>query len=60
MITDEIEKSACKSVLCWLATVSEEGIPDVSSKEISTFHGDSTLLISNIASPQSIRLQTAF
>ncbi|QMU27518.1 pyridoxamine 5'-phosphate oxidase family protein [Adhaeribacter radiodurans] len=55
MITDEIRRYASKSILCWLATVSEEGIPNVSPKEIFTFYDESTLLIAHIASPQSIR-----
>lgn len=55
MLTEQIKEYISRSVLCWLATVSREGIPNVSPKEIFTFYGDSGLLIANVASPQSIR-----
>lgn len=55
MLTDEIKKFVNQSVLCWLATASKEGIPNVSPKEAFTAYGNSNLLIANIASPQSIR-----
>jgi len=42
-------------VLCWLATVSEEGVPNVSPKELFVFEGEKHLLIANIASPQSVK-----
>jgi len=41
--------------LCWLATVSEEGVPNVSPKELFVFEGEKHLLIANIASPQSVK-----
>lgn len=44
-----------RSVLCWLATVSPEGEPNVSPKEIFTAYGANQILIANIASPQSVR-----
>jgi len=44
-----------RSVLCWLATVSADGVPNVSPKEVFAVHGDETLLVANIASPGSIR-----
>lgn len=44
-----------ESVLCWLATSSLQGEPNVSPKEIfKLFKGDS-IVIANIASPQSAR-----
>lgn len=43
-----------KSVLCWLATVDSDGMPNVSPKEIFTYGADDTLLIAHIASPQSV------
>lgn len=42
-------------VLCWLATVSEKGVPNVSPKELFVFEGEKHLLIANIASPQSVK-----
>ncbi|MEM9218384.1 MAG: pyridoxamine 5'-phosphate oxidase family protein [Cyanobacteria bacterium P01_F01_bin.150] len=44
-----------QSVLCWLATVDADGIPNVSPKEAFTAYGNSELLIANIASPSSAR-----
>lgn len=43
------------SVLCWMATVDDKGMPNVSPKEIFCMHGERDLLIANIASPQSVR-----
>jgi predicted pyridoxine 5'-phosphate oxidase superfamily flavin-nucleotide-binding protein len=54
MLSDEIKSSIDNSVLCWLATVSTQQIPNVSPKEIFTYQGESTLLIANIASPKSV------
>lgn len=51
----EIIKSIDKSVLCWLATVSKEGIPNVSPKECFTHFGPNSIIVANIASPQTIR-----
>ena len=55
MLRPEILASAQKSVLCWLATADAQGQPNVSPKEIFTFHGAEYLLIANIASPTSVR-----
>ena len=55
MLTEEIKKYLECSILCWLATASKEGTPNVSPKEIFTFYGASNLLIANIASTQSVR-----
>jgi predicted pyridoxine 5'-phosphate oxidase superfamily flavin-nucleotide-binding protein len=54
MITDDVKKYIDKSVLCWLATCDKDLMPNVSPKEIFTYQGDSTLLIANLASPNSI------
>lgn len=55
MITAEIKKYIHQSVLCWLATSSADNTPNVSPKEIFHYHGDSNIIIANIASPQSIK-----
>lgn len=55
MLTDLIKNSIQHSVLCWLATVDAEGWPNVSPKEIFTYTDDHTIIIANIASPQSIQ-----
>ena len=43
------------SVLCWLATISEDGTPNVSPKEVFAAENDSSILIAHIASPKSVR-----
>lgn len=54
-ITKEIQKSIDKSVLCWLATSSNENIPNVSPKEIFRFYKDDKIIVANIASPQTVK-----
>ena len=54
-LTASIKKSIDNSVLCWLATVSSKNIPNVSPKEIFNYFEKETIIIANIASPQSIR-----
>jgi predicted pyridoxine 5'-phosphate oxidase superfamily flavin-nucleotide-binding protein len=55
MISDEIKQYIDKSVLCWLATVDGEQMPNVSPKEVFTYYDNSTVIIANIASPQSAK-----
>ena len=54
-LTTEIKESISKSVLCWLATVSDKKIPNVSPKEIFNYYGDDKIIVANIASPQTVR-----
>ena len=54
-LTTAIKKSIDRSVLCWLATVSEEGMPNVSPKEVFTYYGTDSIIIANIASPQTVK-----
>lgn len=54
MLNKEIIKSINDSVLCWLATVDQDGMPNVSPKEAFLADGDKHLLIANIASPNSV------
>ncbi len=54
-LTQEIKNSIETSVLCWLATTSRDGIPNVSPKEIFDYYGKDNLIIANIASPGSIK-----
>ena len=51
LITDKIAESIDQSVLCWLATVSEDGFPNVSPKEAFLHDGKGRILVANIASP---------
>lgn len=53
MFTSELQASAHNSILCWLATVSVDGQPNVSPKEIFTCFDSEHLVIANIASPKS-------
>lgn len=55
MLTPDIKKYIDQSVLCWLATVSKDGIPNVSPKEIFTYLDGEHIGIAHIASPNSIR-----
>lgn len=44
-----------KAVLCWLATVRADGIPNVSPKELWRMHDHATVVIADIASGGSVR-----
>ena len=55
VLSQEIRKSIERSVLCWLATASKEGTPNVSPKEAFTMFGEDAIIIANIASPQTIK-----
>ena len=52
---EKIKKNIDKSVLCWLATVSKDMIPNVSPKEVFTYYGMDQIIIANIASPNSVK-----
>lgn len=53
---DETLRSELRSsVLCWLATVDAEGVPNVSPKELFALRGDRELVIADVASPGSVR-----
>lgn len=54
-LTDEIKTHLGRSVLCWLATIAEDGTPNVSPKEIFIPEGDKYILIAHVASPKSVR-----
>jgi len=55
MLTPDIKKYIDQSVLCWLATVSKDGIPNVSPKEMFTYLDAEHIGIAHIASPNSLR-----
>ncbi|SHH56054.1 pyridoxamine 5'-phosphate oxidase family protein [Winogradskyella jejuensis] len=54
-LTQEIKDAIDKSVLCWLATVSDANVPNVSPKEIFNYFGKDRIIMANIASPQTVR-----
>ncbi len=53
-ISDLFKTDLSHSVLCWLATVSPDGQPNVSPKEIFTLADDTTLLVADIMSPITV------
>jgi len=55
MFSKEIKESINESVLCWLATADDRGIPNCSPKEVFTYRGTNELLIADIASPKSVQ-----
>lgn len=54
-LTTELKEYINRSVLCWLATVSAENVPNVSPKEIFNYYGTDKIIVANIASPQTVR-----
>eukprot|EP00003_Mantamonas_plastica_P031832 TRINITY_DN8423_c0_g3_i1.p1 TRINITY_DN8423_c0_g3~~TRINITY_DN8423_c0_g3_i1.p1 ORF type:complete len:153 (+),score=28.46 TRINITY_DN8423_c0_g3_i1:427-885(+) len=54
MLSDDIRDYANRSVLCWLATSSDDG-PSVSPKEIFACFCEDRIIIANIASPNSVK-----
>jgi len=54
-LTTSIKDYIDRSVLCWLATVSDTQMPNVSPKEIFTYYGTDSIIIANIASPQTVK-----
>lgn len=51
----DVQRLVEESVLCWLATSSAAGQPSVSPKEIFSVFNDDSIVIANIASPNSAR-----
>jgi predicted pyridoxine 5'-phosphate oxidase superfamily flavin-nucleotide-binding protein len=54
VLNADVLRSIESSVLCWLATVDQEGMPNVSPKEIFTHFQDDIVLIAHLASPVSL------
>ncbi|MBJ3786963.1 pyridoxamine 5'-phosphate oxidase family protein [Devosia sediminis] len=54
-INQAFREDAGRAVLCWLATVSADGQPNVTPKELFAIHDDETLLIADILSTNSVR-----
>lgn len=55
LLNDAVKVDIGNAVLCWLATVDEEGVPNVSPKEIFSWHGDRHIVIADIASAKSVK-----
>lgn len=54
-INDAVRSDIASSVLCWLATVDAEGMPNVTPKEMFASYGDDRLVIADIMSAGSVR-----
>ena len=54
-LTTETKEYINRSILCWLATVSTENVPNVSPKEIFNYYGTDKIIVANIVSPQTVR-----
>lgn len=55
MLNSKVKEYIDKSVLCWLATASIDNIPNVSPKEIFNYYNKNSIIIANIASPQTVK-----
>jgi predicted pyridoxine 5'-phosphate oxidase superfamily flavin-nucleotide-binding protein len=55
LLNEAFRTDMSNSVLCWLATVDQEGMPNVTPKEIFASYGNDTILIADIASTGSVR-----
>lgn len=55
LISTEIAETIDQSVLCWPATVSCDGLPNVSPKEAFLHDGEGRILVANIASPVTLK-----
>jgi hypothetical protein len=53
-LTQPVLRNIDAAVLCWLATISPDGFPNVSPKEIFCAEGDEAILIAHILSPTSV------
>lgn len=54
-VNDAFRADLNNSVLCWLATVDSQGVPNVSPKEIFALYDDETLVVADIMSPNTVR-----
>jgi len=50
-----VAEEAAASVLCWFATVSIDGVPNVSPKEVFAVLDETSLVVADIASPVTVR-----
>lgn len=55
ILSESIKEYIDRSILCWLGTINKNNYPNVSPKEIFTYWNDNSIIIANIASPQSVR-----
>lgn len=55
LITDDIAQTIDSSVVCWLATIAEDGSPNVPPKKAFMHDGHGRILIAHIVLPGSVR-----
>ena len=55
MISKHIQNELEQAVLCWLATSSNDGTPNVSPKELFCCLNATTIVVANIASPNTVK-----
>lgn len=55
MTVRSLQVEAESAVLCWFATVSPDGVPNVSPKEVFALQDARTLVVADIASPTTVR-----
>ena len=55
MAVRTVAEEAAASVLCWFATVSIDGVPNVSPKEVFAVLDETSLVVADIASPVTVR-----
>lgn len=53
-INDAVRADIANSVLCWLASVDEDGVPNVTPKEMFDAYDDDRVVIADIASSRSV------
>ena len=54
-LNDAVRTDIANSVLCWLATVDADGMPNVTPTEMFAAYGDDRLVIADIMSSGSVR-----
>lgn len=54
-LSHAVHEAAQRSVLCWLATVDDQGQPNVSPKEVWAIVDAQHVVVANIASPITVR-----
>ena len=55
ILTEQYKVLIDKSVLCWIATISKEGQPNVSPKEVFELYKENQLVFAVIASPNTLK-----
>ena len=54
LINDRVKAEINQAVLCWLATIDQDGFPSVTPKQVWGCFDGNTLVVADIASPGSV------